>query len=234
MATRPETAESKPTRRGFRAILWLGAFALLLFIPAGTVRWPAAWVFLALMAVASFWGFAWLGRHDPDLLKERMRAPFQRDQLPEDRLLMGTFLPLWLGWYVLMGLDHRFGWSSVPVPLQFLGAALLCLGVLLSWQVLKENSYAAPVVKVQRERGHKVVTTGPYAYVRHPMYSSVILIGAGVPLLLGSWWGLLAVPIFMLVLGIRAKIEERMLTAELEGYAAYADRVRYRFVPLLW
>ena len=82
--------------------------------------------------------------------------------------------------------------------------------------------------------GHKVVTTGPYAYVRHPMYSSVILIGAGVSLLLGSWWGLLLVPVFMLVLGVRATMEERMLKTELEGYGDYAERVRYRFVPLLW
>jgi len=230
----PKTAEGKPARRGFRAFLWLGAFALLLFVPAGTVHWPGAWVFLAIMAVASFWGFAWLGRHDPALLKERMRPPFQREQLPQDKLLMGTFLPLWLGWYVLMGLDRRLGWSSVPVSLQILGAVLLCLGIRLSWQVLKENSYAALVVKVQKERGHKVVTTGPYAYVRHPMYSSVILIGAGVPLLLGSWWGLLAVPLFMLVLGVRATMEERMLKAELEGYEDYSERVRYRFVPLLW
>jgi len=135
---------------------------------------------------------------------------------------------------VLMGLDRRFGWSSVPALLQILGAVLLCLGIWLSWQVLKENSYAAPVVKVQKERGHKVVTTGPYAYVRHPMYSSVILIGAGVSLLLGSWWGLLLVPVFMLVLGVRATMEERMLKTELEGYGDYAERVRYRFVPLLW
>jgi len=133
-----------------------------------------------------------------------------------------------------MGLDRRFGWSSVPLSLQVVGVVLLCLGIWLSFQVLRENSYAAPVVKVQKERGHKVVTTGPYAYVRHPMYSSVILIGAGVPLLLGSWWGLLAVPVFMLVLGLRATMEERMLKVELEGYEDYSERVRYRFVPLLW
>jgi len=139
MAARPETAEGKPARRALRAFLWLGAFALLLFVPAGTVRWPGAWAFLAIMAVASFWGFAWLGRHDPELLKERMRPPFQREQLPQDKLLMGTFLPLWLGWYVLMGLDRRFGWSSVPALLQILGAVLLCLGIWLSWQVEGEQ-----------------------------------------------------------------------------------------------
>jgi protein-S-isoprenylcysteine O-methyltransferase Ste14 len=163
-----------------------------------------------------------------------MRPPFQREQLPQDKLLMGTFLPLWLGWYVLMGVDRRFGWYSVPVSLQVLGAVLLCLGIWLSWQVMKENSYAAPVVKVQKERGHKVVTTGPYAYVRHPMYASVIFFALGVPLLLGSWWGLLVSPLLLSVLALRAVLEERMLMAELEGYANYAQRVRYRFVPLLW
>ena len=153
---------------------------------------------------------------------------------------MGAFLPLW--WFVLMGLDRRFGWSSLPVALEILGAVLLCLGIWLSFEVLKENSYAAPVVKVQKERGHSVVCTGryayvrhpPYAYVRHPMCASVLLIGTGAPLLLGSWWGLLGVPLFMRVLGARAVMEERVLTAELEGYANYAKRVRYRFVPRFW
>jgi protein-S-isoprenylcysteine O-methyltransferase Ste14 len=96
------------------------------------------------------------------------------------------------------------------------------------------NSYAAPVVKVQRERGHKVASTGPYAYVRHPMYASVILFAAGVPLLLGSWLGLLVAPVLVLALAVRAVFEERMLKAELAGYADYAERVRYRFVPRLW
>jgi protein-S-isoprenylcysteine O-methyltransferase Ste14 len=234
MDTRPEITEGRPRRGGLRSFVWIGLFALLLFVPAGTLRWPGAWVYLAIMAVVSVWGFSWLKRHDPALLAERLRSPIQRGQLPADKLLMGAFMPLWFGWFVLMGLDRRFGWSSMPVPLEVLGTVLLCLGIWLSWEVLKENSYAAPVVKVQKERGHKVVTTGPYAYVRHPMYASVILIGTGVPLLLGSWWGLLAVPLFMLVLAFRAVMEERMLTAELEGYADYAKHVRYRFVPLLW
>jgi len=234
MTARTDATGGKVPRAGLRSLLWLAIFALLLFVPAGTLRWPGAWVFLAIMAVASFWGSARLARHDPALLQERMRSPFQRDQKPWDRLLMGAFLPLWFGWYVLMGLDWRFSWSSVPAPLQGLGAVLLCLCMLLSWQVLKENSYAAPVGKVQKERGHKVVSTGPYAYVRHPMYASVILFALGAPLLLGSRWGLLASPLLVLVLAVRAVMEERMLKAELDGYADYAARVRYRFVPLLW
>ena len=234
MDARPEISEGKPRRRGLRSLIWVGLFALLLFIPAGTVRWPGAWVYLAILAVAAVWGFNWLERHDPALLAERLRPPIQRGQPLTDKLLMGAFLPLWFGWFGLMGLDRRFGWSSVPVALEILGAVLLCLGIWLSFEVLKENSYAVPVVKVQKERGHSVVCTGPYAYVRHPMYASVLLIGTGAPLLLCSWWGLLGVPLFRLALGARAVIEERVLTTELEGYADYAKRVRYRFVPRLW
>lgn len=232
------TARSDHTQKkappALRSLIWLGIFAFLLFVPAGTLAWPGAWVFLAMMAVASVWGLTWLGRHDPELLAERLRPPFQRGQPRSDKVLLGLFMPLWFGWYVLMAFDKRFGWSSVPVSLQILGAVLVWLGIGLSWQVLKENSYAAPVVKVQKERGHKVVSTGPYAYVRHPMYASVILFAAGVPLLLGSWWGFLVSPLLVLGLALRAVMEERMLKAELEGYADYAERVRYRFVPLLW
>ncbi|HEV3241829.1 MAG TPA: isoprenylcysteine carboxylmethyltransferase family protein [Methyloceanibacter sp.] len=234
MDARPEIVEGRPRRWGIRSVAWVVVFAFLLFVPAGTVRWPSAWVYLAILAVASVWGFAWLERHDPELLKERLRPPIQRGQPLADKLLMGTFIPVWFGWFVLMGLDRRFGWSNVPVSLEILGAVLVCLGIWLSWQVLKENSYAAPVVKVQKERGHKVVSSGPYAYVRHPMYSSVILFAAGVPLLLGSWWGLIVSPLLIVVLAVRAVVEERTLKAELEGYADYAERVRYRFVPLLW
>jgi protein-S-isoprenylcysteine O-methyltransferase Ste14 len=233
MTARPDRTANK-TPPGLRGFIWLGLFALLLFVPAGTVRWPGAWVFLGIMAVASVWGLTWLGRHDPGLLAERLRPPFQREQPRSDKVFMGFFMPVWFGWYVLMAFDKRFGWSSVPASLQVLGAVLLCLGIWLSWQVLKENSYAAPVVKVQKERGHKVVSTGPYAYVRHPMYASVILFAAGVPLLLGSWWGFVVSPLLVLALALRAVMEERMLKAELEGYADYAEQVRYRFVPLLW
>jgi protein-S-isoprenylcysteine O-methyltransferase Ste14 len=235
MATGVETTiQAKPRRWALRALVWIAAFALLLFVPAGTARWPGAWVFLAIMTVSTIWGMGWLGRHDPALLAERMRPPIQGDQPRSDKLFMLAFIPLWFGWYVLMGLDKRFGWSSVKPPLHIVGAILLCLGIWLCFRVLKENSFAAPVVKVQKERGHKVVSTGPYAYVRHPMYTSIIPIVAGVPLLLGSWWGLLVALLLVLMLAGRAVMEERVLTAELEGYADYAERVRYRLVPLLW
>ena len=217
-----------------RCLIFAALFAALLFVPAGTVAWPGAWIFLAMMAFVSAGGMIWLARHDPELLRERLRPPLQAGQPAWDRALMLAFMPLWFGWYALMGLDRRFSWSSVPVSLQVLGAILLALGIYLSWETLRANSYAAPVVKVQKERGHRVVSTGPYAYVRHPMYASVVLFGLGVPLLLGSWWGLAVSPLLILALAVRAVFEERMLKVELAGYADYAAKVRYRFMPHLW
>jgi protein-S-isoprenylcysteine O-methyltransferase Ste14 len=236
MTTTPPIDESQ-TELGrilLRCAMFAAIFAGLLFIPAGTVAWPGAWVFLAMVAAVSVAGMIALARYDPELLRERMRSPLQRGQPAWDRALMLVFMPLWFGWYVLMGFDHRFGWSSVPAALQVLGAILLALGIYLSWLTMMANSYAAPVVKVQRERGHRVASGGPYAYVRHPMYASVILFAAGVPLLLGSWWGLAVAPILILALAVRAVLEERMLKAELSGYEEYAAKVRYRFVPYLW
>jgi protein-S-isoprenylcysteine O-methyltransferase Ste14 len=230
----PETHAGGVQRPALRSLLWLAILALLLFVPAGTLRWPGAWIFLGTTGVAGLGGMVWLSRHDPGLFKERSRSVFQQDQKLWDKVLMGAFLPLSLGWYVLMGLDKRFAWSSVPVALQVLGGAMIAGCLYFCWLVFRENSFAAPVVKLQKERGHKVVTSGPYAYVRHPMYSGVILFLLGTPLLLGSWWGLCMSAFLILMLGFRAVMEERMLTAELDGYADYAARVRYRLVPLLW
>jgi protein-S-isoprenylcysteine O-methyltransferase Ste14 len=209
--------------------------AAVLFGAAGTLRWPAAWVYLGVFAVMSFGGGFWLARHDPALLKERLGSLFQRDQKGWDKLWMIPMLVVWLGGFVLIGIDAgRFHWSHVPLSLQVLGFALLCLGSYLVMLTFKANSYAAPVVKIQKERGHQVVTSGPYAYVRHPMYSGALLVSVGVPLLLGSWWGLAAGALLLVAIGVRAALEERTLKAELEGYADYATKVRYRLVPLVW
>jgi len=142
---------------------------------------------------------------------------------------------VWLGGLVLMALDGgRYHWSHVPVWVQVVGFILIYVGFWLSMLTFKANSYAAPVVKIQKERGHRVVTTGPYAYVRHPMYSGTLLFSVGTALLFGSWWGLLAVALFGVLIAVRAVLEEETLKAELEGYADYAAHVRHRLVPLLW
>src|SRR4029078_8675303 len=124
--------------------------------------------------------------------------------------------------------------DTVPLLLQALGLAMYLLSIAFIMWVFRENSFAAPVVKVQAERHHRVVSSGPYAVVRHPMYSGIMLFFVGVPLLLGSWWGVAIAPLFAVLFGIRARIEERALVEGLPGYADYAERGRYRLVPGLW
>ena len=233
--TSPESHRAltrKLVRRTVGSLVFLG---VILFGAAGTLHWPEAWIYLALTAAMSFGGGLWLARHDPGLLRERLGSLIQRDQKRWDKILMAVMLVLWTGWLILMALDaKRFHWSEIPVALQVAGVVLICLGCYVVWLTFRANSYAAPVIKIQKERGHLVVSTGPYAYVRHPMYAGALLFIAGVPLLLGSWWGLAAGAGLVLLIALRAVLEERTLTAELAGYADYAARVRYRLVPHLW
>jgi protein-S-isoprenylcysteine O-methyltransferase Ste14 len=223
------------SRLVIRTGLFLAVMAALLFGAAGTANWPATWVFLLGMAAWSSAMSAWLLKRDPELLAERMKPLYQQGQKLWDKILIHCAALLWAAWLAFMPLDAvRFGWSHMPTWVQILGALSLLLMAWLVYLTFRENTFAAPVVKIQRERGHRVVTTGPYRYVRHPMYAGAMLFFLGTPLLLGSWYGLALAPLMMGMLAVRAVMEERMLTAELEGYADYAARVRYRLIPLIW
>jgi protein-S-isoprenylcysteine O-methyltransferase Ste14 len=208
--------------------------AVFLLVPAGTLDWPAAWGFLAEMGVLSLALGLWLARHDPALLAERLGSPFQRTQKTWDKIFVAVLMVLYFGWLVLIGLDARWGISRVPLWLQALGALGVALSTYVTFLTFRENSYAAPVVKIQRERGHRVVSTGPYAYVRHPMYAGGLLTFVVMPLQLGSWLGLAAVALLVPLLAFRMVMEERTLAAELDGYRDYAKRVRWRLVPRIW
>jgi protein-S-isoprenylcysteine O-methyltransferase Ste14 len=210
-------------------------FAALLFVCAGTLLWPAGWAFMAL-----FFGFAlvlviWLAREEPELLQERMSSQIQSGQPLWDKVFVAAVMVLFVVWLTLMPLDAvRFGWSEVPGWLQVLGA----LGVVLSFYIMfltfRENAYLALVVKVQEERGQSVVSTGPYRYVRHPMYASTLLFFPGAALLLGSWWGLMLCAVLLGLLVWRIPLEERMLENGLAGYDEYARKVKYRLIPRIW
>jgi protein-S-isoprenylcysteine O-methyltransferase Ste14 len=215
-------------------LIWTVAMGALLFVPAGTLHWPAAWVFLGTIAVLGLSGGLWLARTDPALLAERMRPMMQDDQPAADKKFMLAFGAAALIWFIAIGLDRRMHASEVPVALQALGLIMLVLSFGFILWVMRENSFAAPVIKLQTERGHRVISTGPYAWVRHPMYSGTVLFFVGMPLLLGSWWGVALSPLFIVLFAIRAGIEERALLAGLPGYADYAARVRYRLLPGVW
>jgi protein-S-isoprenylcysteine O-methyltransferase Ste14 len=213
---------------------FVAAMGALLFASAGTLHWPGAWAFLATSALLGPACGLWLAKTDPALLAERMRLTARDEQPAADRKFMLAFAAAALIWFVAMGLDRRLHASDVPVALQMLGLAMYLLSTGFIMWVFRVNSFAAPVVKVQAERHHHVISSGPYAWVRHPMYSGVMLFFFGVPLLVGSWWGVLIAPLFAVLFAVRAGIEERALVAGLPDYADYAARVRYRLVPGVW
>jgi protein-S-isoprenylcysteine O-methyltransferase Ste14 len=218
-----------------QTVVWLAVTAALLFISAGTVRWPQAWIYLAEIGVLGLVsGFA-IGKRDPALLRERMAAPIQKGQKSWDKIVILVLFSLWMSQYVVIGLDAmRFRWSEVPLWLQVAGGLAIAFGLYAFHVVLETNTFAAPVVKIQSERKHQVISTGPYAYVRHPMYAGAVPLIVGTPLLLGSLYGLIWAAAMIALLGFRAVLEEDTLKAELEGYDAYAARVRYRLVPKVW
>jgi protein-S-isoprenylcysteine O-methyltransferase Ste14 len=211
------------------------ATGALLFAAAGTWRWPQAWILIVEMATSGLAIGLWLARHDPGLLAERLAPPIQHGQERQDKVFMASMAVLWICWHIFMALDAvRYRLSHVTPWTQWIGALLILLSMVATFLTFRANSFAAPVVKIQAARGQTVVTTGPYRYVRHPMYAGAILIFVGIPLLLGSGYGLALAPIWVALLAWRISMEERTLKERLDGYGAYAMRVRYRLVPGIW
>jgi protein-S-isoprenylcysteine O-methyltransferase Ste14 len=228
-------ADAMPTK------VWiaLGAeavvFGALLFGGAGTFRWPAAWAFLFLFFTAAVLITLMIARHDPALLDERMKPIVQKDQPLWDRIIMSAVFVLFIGWLVLMGLDAvRFGWSVMPAWLQAIGGAGVALSMWLCSRVFRENTFLAPVVKIQSDRGQTVISTGPYAVVRHPMYAAALILFPSIAIMLGSWYGVATTIILASALVVRTALEDRELHRKLDGYPEYAARVRSRLIPRIW
>lgn len=214
--------------------VFLVIYALPVFIPAGIKAWPAAWVYLGLWLCFWFVMCVWLFFNNPGLFKERMRLSAS-DQQKQDRIFGPVFYGLLFGWLLMMAFDVlRFHLSPVPTRFQVLGGIILLGSFYLFFLTFQENTYLSPVVRIQAERRQTVVSTGPYHYVRHPMYTATIAFIVGTPLLLGSWYGILAGLIPMLVLAWRAVLEESTLRNELPGYGAYMANVKYRLIPFIW
>jgi protein-S-isoprenylcysteine O-methyltransferase Ste14 len=205
-------------------------FPLALFLAAGTLAWPAGWIFLILLY--SFVGATVrrLARHNPALLEERMSV-FKPNQNGRDNMFL-LLLAVSVVWLVLMPLDAvRFHWSQVPIWLQGVGALTLVGSFALIYLTFRENAYLTPTVRIQQEWGQTVVSSGLYQYVRHPMYSGFFLFFVGVALLLGSAFGLILSLVLIGLFVRRAVLEEHLLREELPGYNAYMARVKYRFIP---
>jgi protein-S-isoprenylcysteine O-methyltransferase Ste14 len=218
-----------------QTIVWFGLMGAIIFGAAGTIDYTGGWLYLGVMIAISVVFGSHMARVDPGLLRERLKPPVQKDQPLADKLVLIPILLLMFGGMGLMAADAaRWHWSIMPPSVQWAGCGLLLAAILFMYWTMRTNSFAAPVVKIQRDRGQAVITTGPYAIVRHPMYFGALFYIAGTSLVLGSWWGLVAVPILALLLGIRIGIEEKTLRTGLDGYDDYARRVRSRLIPLIW
>jgi protein-S-isoprenylcysteine O-methyltransferase Ste14 len=216
-------------------IVEAAVFVALLFGAAGTLEWGAGWAWMFLMFAGGGVVTVLIAQRDPALLAERMHSPMQPDQPLWDKLFLVAMGALWCAWLVLMGLDAvRFRWSVMPLWLASVGAALVAISFWLVARVFLANTFLAPVVKIQKERGHRVISSGPYAIVRHPLYAAACIMIPASALVLGSWWGLAFSVLLLAGIVWRTVMEERELVAHLEGYAQYAQRVRYRLVPFVW
>jgi protein-S-isoprenylcysteine O-methyltransferase Ste14 len=218
-----------------QTIVWYGFMAAIIFAAAGTMAYTVGWLYLGVMIATSIAFGTHMVRVDPGLLRERLKPPVQKDQPLADKLIVLPILLLILGGMGFMAADAaRWRWSIVPPSVQWAGCGVLLAAFLFIYWTMRTNSFAAPVVKIQKDRSQEVITTGPYAIVRHPMYFGTLFYIAGTSLVLGSWWGLATVPILALLFGVRIGIEEQTLRTGLDGYHDYARRVRWRLIPLIW
>ncbi|KUI14066.1 hypothetical protein AU193_08540 [Mycobacterium sp. GA-1285] len=207
-------------------------FAAALFLPAGTFDYWHAWVFIGVFIVGTMGPSIYLVVKRPDALRRRMKAGPFAEARPVQRVLIALLVLMVVVVLVVSALDHRFGWSTVPTAVVVLGDVLVWTGLTLSQLVIIENNYAAATITV--ESGQRLVSTGLYGVVRHPMYAGTLIMMVGTPLALDSYWGLLAVVPTVPVLVARILDEESMLKQQLAGYSGYMDQVRYRLVPHVW
>jgi protein-S-isoprenylcysteine O-methyltransferase Ste14 len=205
---------------------------LLLFVPAGTVRYWQAWLYLSVFTGASVLTTVYLMRRDPALLERRMRGGPTAEKQPAQKFIMLCTSIGFIALLVVPAFDHRFGWSTVALGGVVAGDALVATGFYLISMVYRENTFTSATIEVAENQ--KVISTGPYAIVRHPMYASASLYLLGTPLALGSYWGLVPIAAMMPFLIWRLVAEERFLARNLPGYTEYQKRVRRRLVPLVW
>jgi protein-S-isoprenylcysteine O-methyltransferase Ste14 len=221
------------TKKAFAGLLFLLlVIAALLFIPAGTLDYWQAWTFLAVYFVSSLAITLYLIKKDPKLLARRMRGGPAAEKEPTQKIIMSLASLGFVGLIVVPALDHRFAWSHMPPYMALAGDVLVLLGWLVIFFVFKENTFTSATVELAPDP--KVVSTGPYALVRHPMYAGGLVMFLGIPIALGSWWGLLVIVAMTPALIWRLLDEEKFLARNLPGYAEYQKRVRDRLIPLVW
>ncbi len=228
-----EQEMKNPNKKAFAGLFFLiVVLAAALFFPAWTINYWQAWMFLAVFSISVVAITLYLVKKDPKLLERRLRggpgAEKRKGQKDVQALAQIAFIAV----IAFPAIDHRFAWSKVPPYITVAGDVLVALGLLIVFFVFKENTFASAIIEVSAEQ--KVISTGPYGWVRHPMYVGALVMLFGVPLALGSWWGLLTIIPITLAIVWRLLDEEQFMVKNLPGYAEYRNKVRYRLVPFVW
>jgi len=222
----PRSLTTQLILRTLCAVVFVAAF---LFISAGSLRYWEGWVFMALLFLPMPLTSVYFLKRDPQLVERRLRT---QEKIDEQKAIIHWAQLIVFASLLIPGLAYRFGWSCVPRWLTILSQVLVFVGYLITLWVMKENSFASRTVQV--EEGHRVISTGPYRLVRHPMYFGAVLMLLLTPLALGSWWALLGFIFVIPLIVLRLLNEEKMLRRDLPGYSDYCLRTRYRLFPLLW
>ncbi len=236
MATIQSSQSAKLDRSGIsRIVTVLGmllVIGVLLFGIAGRLNWTEAWIFLALYLAGILANGLWSLRHNPEVINERGRIGANAKSWDK---VIGVFYAVFLfGTFILAGLDARNAWSAAPLWVKILGGIGFASSLALTFLAMKFNAFLSTFVRIQDERGHTTVTSGPYRFVRHPMYAGILLMSWGMPLLLGSWWALIPGVLNIVLFFIRTALEDNTLQAELPGYKDYVQKVHYRLIPGIW
>jgi protein-S-isoprenylcysteine O-methyltransferase Ste14 len=214
------------------AVVGLLAFGLMVFLPAGTFHYWQAWVFITVFALSTWIPSGYLLRTNPAALERRMHAGPGPETRPLQKIVISIAFASLAAMIVVSAFDHRFGWSTVPAPISVIGDVLVAVGLGIAMLVVIQNGYAAANITVESDQS--LVSTGLYGLVRHPMYTGNVIMMIGIPLALGSYWGLVFVIPGLIVLALRIRDEEGLLEQELPGYGDYERQVRYRLAPYVW
>ena len=203
--------------------------SILLFLPAGTLAFPQAWILIAALFLPMALAGAVMMRWSPDLLRKRLNM--KEEQVEQKGVIFFSGL-MFLAAFILAGINYRFQWFMLPLWISYVAAAIFLMGYLLFAEVLRENAYLSRTVEVQEDQ--KVIDTGLYGIVRHPMYMSTLILFLTMPLILGSPLSFIIMLLYIPIIGVRMKNEEKVLEEGLEGYTEYKNRVRYRVIPFIW
>lgn len=204
-------------------------FLLLVILPAGTFNYWQAYVVIAILVIPMFFVLMYFLKKDPRFLERRTHF---NEKEKQQKLLGLLSTPVFLAIFVISGLDHRFGWSNIPLFIIIISDIIILSGYLIVFFVFRQNSYASRVVEISENQ--KVITTGLYSIIRHPMYMGVLIMYTPIPVALGSYWGLIAVSILPIVLILRIINEEKVLSDNLEGYKEYCQKTKYKLIPFVW